>query len=187
MVSFDTNRLIRLLLPGMLRQPIRIAWLESLLAPVIRMWNEYELCRVEKYYEANVTARTIGMEAYLNRLFDPVEKRVRIMHSVSRPVNVSMRGEVSDGHIPGDEGLFIDLNGENAEEIDGFIVRIPEGIDADQVAGVVDRIRAVGVRYKLQPLIQPHLQVIPEYVNLTTTAEDEEEANVITNKDWTIT
>ena len=104
MTSFDVHKLIRQLLPTFLRMPVRIAWLEALLCPFTELWAEYVDWRAHRYYEANVTAQTISIEAYLNRLFDPVHRRIRIQHGEDESVYVSLRSEgYEDFYIDGDE------------------------------------------------------------------------------------
>ncbi|MDR2886434.1 MAG: hypothetical protein LBV26_00265 [Bacteroidales bacterium] len=150
----DVHKLIRQLLPVFLRKPVRIAWLEALLAPFAAMWAEYAGWRTEKYYEANVTAQTISMEAWLNRRFDPVEKRIRIQHGEDEGVYVSLRSEGYDEefYIDGEQGAFIALEGEQENEMPfGFTVKIPNSLSVvlSEIEGVVRNIKAAGIPFEL--------------------------------------
>ncbi len=155
MISFDVHKLIRQLLPTFLRTPIRIAWLEALLAPLTALWATYVLWRSERMYEAYTTCQTISMEAYLNRLFDPERQRIRIIDvsATAELVYVELRGEGYGLYIDGDEGAIVPLKEEQlGNTFDGFIVLIPAELDGKQrqITGVVDTIRAVGIGYEIQ-------------------------------------
>ncbi len=152
MYTFDPYKLIKQLLPPLLRTPMRIAWLTAVLTPFTRAWEEYVAWRADRYYEVHVTAQTISIEAYLNRLFDPINRRIRIKHGEDEGVYLSLRSEGYDDnfYIDGENGTFIGLDGEmNSEVLFGFTVEIPEGIDTVQVEGVVRSIKAAGVPFEV--------------------------------------
>lgn len=151
MINIDLPKLVKLLLPTALRQPIHIAWLNSLLSPITTEWLQYVLWRKDKLYEAHVTSQTISIQAYLNRLFDPELKRIKVNHGETNEFYISLWSETDGPYILADEGIFLSLEGEiSSEVLDGFIVEIPKGIDATQVAGVVDAVKAAGVSYEVQ-------------------------------------
>lgn len=151
MINIDIYKLIALLLPQVLRQPIHIAWLKSLLTPIITEWQSYTLWHKDKLYEAHVTSQTVSMQAYLNRLFDPILKRIKVSHGATNEFYISLWSETSGPYILADDGIFLSLEGEiNSEVLDGFIVEVPQGIDQIQVTGVVEAIKAVGVSYEIK-------------------------------------
>ena len=150
MTSFDVYKLIRLLLPTFLREPVRIAWLESLLIAFKQQWDSYVSWRIDRIYEANVTPQTISLEAYLNRLFDAIQKRIKIKYGDEDSIYVELRGEGYDLYIDADDGLYIGLIGELSEEVKGFKVEVPAAIDAQQVSGVINRIKVVGIPYEIE-------------------------------------
>jgi hypothetical protein len=149
MMNFNIYRLIRLLLPTFLRQPVRLAWLEALLYPFIAKWNEYTAWRGERYYEAHVTAQVISIEAYLNRIFDPIQQQITITDATfDNRAYVALRSEGYDGYyIDGVDGTYIGLDTEQVS--DGFIVNVPADLAgaASQISGVVSKVRALGVSY----------------------------------------
>lgn len=157
MTGIDVHKLIRYLLPTFLRKPLRMAWLEALLAPFAAMWTTYAGWRAEKYYEANVTAQTLSMEAYLNRLFDTVEKRIRIRHGEDKGVYVSLRSEGYDlYYIDGEEGAFIALEGEQDERLFGFTAVIPATLSgrSAEIESAVRNIKAAGVPFEMESVMQ---------------------------------
>ena len=152
MLDFDVNRLVKQLIPSFLRTIIRLKWLAVLFAPIVRIWSSYKEWRILKYYEANVTAQVISIEAYLNKLFDPVKKRIKIVQTVTSNVYIYLRSEgYLDKGINGDKGKVVYMKGEKPEtELDGFLVEVPSDINALQVEGVLEKICAVGVSYGIK-------------------------------------
>ena len=149
MLNIDILKLIKQLLPSFLRQPIRIAWLQALFAPIMRMWNGYTGWRTDKVYEAHVTAQTISLQAYLNKLFDPVLNRIVIKHGEQDELYIALRVEGYDEmYIDGDDGEYVHLSIEiDTEVISGFIVDTPSTIDQTQLKGVIESIKLAGVEY----------------------------------------
>ena len=150
MINIDIAKQVRLLLPPALRKPVHIAFLQSMLRPMIEEWQKYLIWRSDRLYEAHVTSQTISMQAYLNRLFDPILKRIVVSHGESNDFYISLWSEPDGPYIPADDGVYLGLAGEQGAEVNGFIVEIPSGIDQVQVAGVVDSIKAAGVNYEIR-------------------------------------
>ena len=75
-LNFNIEQYVEDYIPPSLRKPVRLAWLDALTAPVRQMWEEYRYFRDEARYAAAVTGQKIVLEAYLNRLFDPMLKRI---------------------------------------------------------------------------------------------------------------
>ncbi|MDR2361708.1 MAG: hypothetical protein LBD91_03165 [Prevotellaceae bacterium] len=149
MMNFDIYRLIRMLLPSFLWQPIRLARLEAWLTPFIDAWMQYLLWREDVMYEAHVTAQVISIEAYLNRRFDREQKRIEVMDAnFDNRVFVALRTEPYEDCIYGD-GTFVPLEAEMQAQ--GFAVIIPADLEpvAQQVSGTVDKVKAVGTVYTI--------------------------------------
>ena len=151
MINFNPLKLIRLLLPTFLRRPLRIAWLEVLLSSFIRRWSKYADWRDNMYYEVHVTAQVISIEAYLNRLFDPAQRRITVGDmQYDYRVYVSLRNEqYEDLYIDGEDGTYIYLA--DMQVGDGFVVNLPAALAdmSTQVGGAVDKIRAIGTYYQI--------------------------------------
>jgi hypothetical protein len=151
MITFDPYRLLRLLLPTFCRQPLRIARLEAWLATFLQRWSEYERWRHDTACDARVTAQVISIEACLNRLFDAEQRRITVGDAYfDNRVYVALREEeYDDFYIDGQAGTFIPLDAEQAG--DGFEVRLPADLEdvQGQVDGVVNKIRALGMAYRI--------------------------------------
>lgn len=113
------------------------------------MWGEYTDWRKEKVYEAHVTAQTISLQAYLNKLFDPVHNRIVIRHGEQDELYIALRIEGYDEmYIDSDEGAIAHLSIEiDTEVISGFIVDVPSSVDLTQLKGVIDSIKLAGIEY----------------------------------------
>lgn len=186
MISFDPHKLIRQLLPTFLRTPVRVAWLEALLSPFTALWTAYVDWRAVKVYEAHVTSQTISMEAYLNRLFDPAQRRIRIAHSMAKHVYVSLIRDTYDSYIPGDDGAFVDKDGENYVEVTGFLVLIPHSVDALQVEGTVRQIKAAGVPFSVEATGEAPFVEIDKSTIWLSTANETADTQVLSNTEWKI-
>ena len=66
-------------LPTKLNKPRHVAWLSSLTAPQVDAYNNYLLQSDTYLKKANLRWQTIIMQAYLNDLFDNVQRRIRII------------------------------------------------------------------------------------------------------------
>jgi hypothetical protein len=150
MMNFDPYSLIRQLLPTFQRKPLRIARLEAWLTPFIRRWNSYGLWRSAIYYEAQVTAQIISIEACLNRRFDPDRRRITVGDDYfDNRVYVSLYDEQYELYIDGHDGTLVHLD--NEQLLDGFAVNLPADLAgvAEQVRGAVDNIKALGVKHQI--------------------------------------
>ena len=151
MINFDPYKLIRLLLPTFMRLPVRVARLFAWLWPFTRLWGEYGTWRTNIYYDAHVTSQVISIEAYLNRLFDPEQRRITITDFLfDNRVYVALRSEGYDEYyIDGENGTYIYLA--DMQVGDGFVINIPASLAAlsIQISGVADKIRALGTYYKI--------------------------------------
>jgi len=151
MMNFDPYKLIWLLLPTFLRRPVRIARLWAWLAPFVQGWNNYVTWRTNMYYEAHVTSQVISIEDYLNRLFDPEQRRITVGDmTYDNRVYVALRTELYDDlYIDGEDGTYLYL--EDMQVGDGFVVNIPADLSGSmgQISGVVDKVRAAGTYYQV--------------------------------------
>ena len=57
-LSFDVNKLIKIWMPELLRQPRHLAWLGTILKPVATLWSYVLSYRTLKLYEATITGET---------------------------------------------------------------------------------------------------------------------------------
>jgi hypothetical protein len=188
MMNFDTYKLIRQLLPTFSRKPLRLAWLDTMLSPHANAWNEYIDWRLDKYYESNVTCQVISIEAYLNRLFDSEQKRIQVIDAYfNEIVYIALREENYDNlYIDGDEGKIIYLESEQTGN--GFIVNIDEALAdyAAQIAGIVEKIRALGVGCTVMVGDMPYITLSATSIWLPSQAGDGAITDIHSNTDWMI-
>ncbi|MDR1199070.1 MAG: hypothetical protein LBK94_08700 [Prevotellaceae bacterium] len=188
MINFNPHKLIRQLLPTFSRKPLRLAWLDAMLSPFVRMWNEYVAWRTDEYYEAHVTCQIVSMEAYLNRLFDSTLKRIAIIDAYfDESIYVALVEEnYDDMYIDGDDGAIIYL----AEETtgNGFIVSVPEELSdfAPEIRGVVEKIRPLGVGYVIMLGDVPYLTVSTASIHFIPQPVEAIDMEVYSNTNWNV-
>ncbi|WP_400192830.1 hypothetical protein [Hymenobacter sp. B81] len=74
-------RLVRLLVPTVLRQPLQLAWLGVLTAPVARLHRELVAYLFQKRRELSYNSQVMLFERALNDRFDPLLQRIRIRNA----------------------------------------------------------------------------------------------------------
>lgn len=152
MINIDIRKMTEQLLAPFLRKPNRISWLNSLLSPIKSMWDSYVKWRADKLYEAHVTPQVISIEAYLNRLFDPLSRAIEVERGESKDRFLSLWSEQNGPYFSADaDDFFLFLDGEYGDKVlDKFTVLVPKDIDQTRVAGVLDKIKAVGTTYEIK-------------------------------------
>ncbi len=78
MMQINWNRLIVLLLPVRLRTGTIYAFLSSLVAPIVTLYNNLLAYNATTSYKLRHTSQVWSIEKVLNDEFDPVERRIRI-------------------------------------------------------------------------------------------------------------
>ena len=149
-IGFDIPAFVRQYLPPILRTPVRVAWLSSLTAALEKIWADYDRFRTEARYAAAVTGQKIVLEAYLNRLFDPEMRRIRITYGQDAGLWVDYNAD-SDG---GDEYLYdgVAVGSKEqgaADESEDFTVEIPAGTDPEAVRSIVNKYAIIGVTFNI--------------------------------------
>jgi hypothetical protein len=64
--------------PALLNKPKLNAWLQALLFPLLSLYNDFFNFRLQIEKQMRIKWRTNIMEAYLNDLFDPIQRRIVI-------------------------------------------------------------------------------------------------------------
>lgn len=94
--KIDYHKLIRMLLPVRLRQPVLLAWLMVLLSPVMYVYRRFSAFRNDSLYYAGHTSQVVYMQAVLNDVFDSERRRIVIVDSAAMaPLYVYQDEEVT--------------------------------------------------------------------------------------------
>ncbi len=74
--NIDYPALVNYLLPVRKRKTVRIAWLKTLVAPVVYVYNLFYTNRANNLYYLQHTSQVCFLLAALNDIFDPTLKRI---------------------------------------------------------------------------------------------------------------
>lgn len=130
------------------------AWLESLTAPVVRLYRAFLAKRADTLYRLRHTTQVCYVEAVLNDAFDPTERRIRIADDPVPydPIDLRLRAEAQP--IP----LYRRVEAQPVVLYTGteilyggydFIVRIPTGLtyDGPRMTALIEYYRPAGKTY----------------------------------------
>ncbi|MEO1053904.1 MAG: hypothetical protein AAFX87_24925 [Bacteroidota bacterium] len=83
--NFDINKFLVALIPPFLRRARMLAWLRVLVAPVRDHLYQREFLSFRAFTEQELrrNGQTLKLQEILNDEFDPVERRVRILHEIN--------------------------------------------------------------------------------------------------------
>jgi hypothetical protein len=137
--GFNLNKLVDLLLPFWLRKPNRVKLYISLMEPVRSLYNEFIEFKREVDFKTQYSCQQKSLESLLNKKFDPVLKRIKIITSSDlKEIYYSFNsGEVNPSLIHGkfsSEVISTPRYSFNSEELTSsfrFVVRIPSALDED--------------------------------------------------------
>lgn len=76
--KIDYNRLVRLLLPTMLRKPVIQSFLDAMVIPAKSLYAAFNAYRKEADYKLNHNSQVCYLQAVLNDSFDYDNRRIRI-------------------------------------------------------------------------------------------------------------
>lgn len=76
--EIDINRLAVQLLPTRWRQSKMIAWVKSLVAPIMSLHYQFQQKRAEDLYKLAHNGQVCYLRKVLNDKFDPIERRIQI-------------------------------------------------------------------------------------------------------------
>lgn len=154
-MDIDIRNLIYQLVPPHKRLPVRLAWLSSLLAPLVDLWVSFYAWRANAKMMVNVNSQVAVLEGYLRKKYNqPVA--IKIESYTDGLLWVSLLSE-SDTHRPafgrfGEEpNPEIPLKDEIRERFEGydFIVYIPSSVDRTLVEADIDKYRQALIKYKI--------------------------------------
>ncbi len=78
MYNIDIKKLVVLLLPTFLRRVKMVAWLHSLVTPLLVLHNDFMRIREKHLYELNHNGQVCYLRKVLNDAFDKKQRRINI-------------------------------------------------------------------------------------------------------------
>ncbi len=156
----DFNVLVRQLLPVRLRQAVTLAWLKCLVAPVKWIHSFFMVNRQNNLYLLSHNGQVCYLEAALNDIFDPDNRRIFIddplfrdpvytyLINEEKPVFLGLVSEIGVSSIPAPNPVPLYLE---SELYNGggtsFIINVP--LVLSLTPGQMARFTALVDRYKL--------------------------------------
>lgn len=77
--NIDYGKLVKLLLPVKLRQPVAIAWLRALTWPVQQLYTTFKNNRSANLYRLKITSQVVYLQRLLNDRYDVADRRIQIV------------------------------------------------------------------------------------------------------------
>ncbi|WP_443937105.1 hypothetical protein [Pedobacter sp. MW01-1-1] len=155
--NIDFNKLITWLVPHFLVKPNHLAWLKTLLFPVVWLYSEFLAYRAEKLYDATINSQVNRLTHALRKRFN--NQSIYIIHLSDYTDQAFIFLEIEgatleydylamEGHTPLDYDF---LQAEYDNEVD-FIVRIPIGMAAlsEEVKAFVNLYKFSSKRFKIE-------------------------------------
>jgi hypothetical protein len=159
-ISIDIPGFINNWLPVHRRKNIWLGFLQVLLVPFRTMMSEYKDWRDASIMRAYVSSQTISMEWYLNELYDPIDREIRILTADPSGFYVAMQSETAPVMLAGlqtvltEAGTFayVPLPGEDlVTGMADFVVHAPLALMSMEAAirKVVNNYKLAGKRYTI--------------------------------------
>lgn len=132
----DYNKLIKLLLPVMLRRPVLIALLETVVSPVDILYGRFLSNRDSNLYRLGITPQVCFLEKALNDRFDISARGIYIDDGMFfDELYLFTAGEAADEYIYTAKeaaDIYIYTRSETADQGTDFIVNVPSTIRFDE-------------------------------------------------------
>lgn len=155
-MDIDIRNLVCQLVPPHKRLPVRLAWLSSLLAPLVDIWISFYAWRANARMMVNVNSQVAVLEGYLRKKYNqPVAIKIESYTDGLLWVPLASESDAlqpafgsSFGEEPSPE---IPLKDELRGRFDGydFIVYIPSSVDRTLVEADIEKYRQALIKYKI--------------------------------------
>jgi len=158
--DIDYEVLVETDLPVRLRAPIRLAWLDILVSPVVYEYGLFTANRGNNLYILGHSSQVCYMEASLNDIFDPTGRTITIVDAAFydavytylddelKPVFIDLDSEIGDSVIPNPDPVPLYTDGETYLLGVNFIVQVPSAVTAFPVYDLA-RLKAIVDMYRL--------------------------------------
>jgi len=144
----DYYRLVKLLLPVMLRRPLLVAFLEAIVSPIDRLYGLFTTNRNANLYRLSVTPQVCFLEKALNDRFDVSQRRIYIEDGVFYDEQyLYTEGESLDEYVymqSENKDIYLYTRSETGSGSVDFIIVVPAGIRYNEA-----EMRALVDMYKL--------------------------------------
>lgn len=155
--SVNYKKLVVLLLPGFLRKPKLIGYLQALIAPIDQLYYKWSNFRKDNLYKLEHTGQVCSFEKSLNDKFDPMERRIYLGEgNIYDTEYIYTEAEFQDVFIETeaeDDTLWLYTESETADNGIDFIVFVPKLVFDTQIYGLhahVKYYKAGGKRYEIR-------------------------------------
>jgi hypothetical protein len=129
--KIDYYKLVRLLLPTMLRRPVVLAFLEAIISSIDWLYGLFGRNRNANLYHLSITPQVCRLEKALNDRFDSSQRRIYISDGTHyEALYLYTDGENVPIWLEPD--VYLHTGGESGEGNIDFIVNVPAGLVYDQ-------------------------------------------------------
>jgi hypothetical protein len=154
MINFNINWYVEKYLPGFIRKTNNVRAIKALVKPLLSLLTDFYNFRIEMIYRTNLTSQRLSLESHLNKIFDPIQKRILIAHYSDSGLFFPLSDEGYEGTIVSleseNDGLFIALDGEVREEIGvSFLIYAPTGLNNEMIKGEIEQYKLAGKTYEI--------------------------------------
>lgn len=156
LIHIDYNNLLLRMLPVHRRLPKRLLLFGLPLSLLGDLFTAFKLWRLDVFYRVNVTGQTLSLQTYLNRAITGANNSILILDYEDQGIWAQLITEDGDAYVveagllPDEQYQEIALDFEGVAPIDvDFYVYIPGGVDAGDVARVINRYKLAGKTYNI--------------------------------------
>lgn len=154
--SIDYTKLVRFLIPVLLRQRQHVAWLQAVSYPVNYLYQLFLRNRDANIYRLNITPQVVFLEKLLNDRYDISNRRIRITDALvysslylyqeeeNKPVFFYAEAESAPAFVFTEEEVGL-------QTVD-FYVLVPSVItfNENELRALLDAYKLAGKTYKIQ-------------------------------------
>lgn len=156
--KINFNNLVNGLLPWFKRTPVRLSFLRAIVAPLGRLFGDFDKWRSDTRMIVNVTSQVAVFEGYLRKKYgQPIEIKIVTFDDGALEVCLEAEGYTQCVDIPLEEEQeefappAVPLDGEIRTQFGDadFIVYIPMGVDIELITADIERFKQALTHYKI--------------------------------------
>ena len=146
----DWNRLVLLLLPSMLRQPVLFAYLKALISPIAKLHNQWKLMREANLRKLSYNGQRCYLRKALNDECDADLRRIYIGETLnSEPDYIYTSDENLDVYLG---IMYIENEFDYSTGVVDFLVFVPQEVlnfKINQLTAILDFYTLAGKKYEI--------------------------------------
>lgn len=153
--AVNYKRLVIWLTPIVLRRPVLITWLQTLISPIEMLHRLFDRYRADTDYRLEHNGQTCHLRGVLNDYFDAEQRRITITDAeIKRSTTIYMRSESMPTMVPKRPGAeIISRRGFGGADGYDFTINIPReligAIDMTQLRALTDHYKLTSKRYTI--------------------------------------